>query len=125
MKNKEKFLKMKVESVDPTGCTFKKNHFYYKLEESKNLSERIVITVGNVQFFVNKKGKLLSISSPTPIGLEVMKNPQLYTEDECREMVFNYAQFVINSMNGDVNSMPVGIWFDKNKKKYNNDKVKY
>ena len=42
--------------------------------------------------------------------------PPIYSEDECRNMLFDYAQFVINAMDGKTDSMPVGVWFDKHKK---------
>ena len=39
-----------------------------------------------------------------------------YTEQECRSLVFDYAQFVIDCMEGKEKSLCVGAWFNKYKK---------
>ena len=44
-----------------------------------------------------------------------------YTEDECRNAVFDYAHFVIKCMEGKEKSQCVGAWFDEYKKVSNND----
>lgn len=33
-------------------------------------------------------------------------------------MLFDYAQFVIDSMDNKVESCPVGVWFERNKTHY-------
>lgn len=39
-----------------------------------------------------------------------------YTEEEVRDLLFEYAQFIIDSMDGKKESKPVGVWFEQNKK---------
>lgn len=51
------------------------------------------------------------IIPPIPLPIE-----PIYTEEECRNMVFNYAQYVIRCMEGISQSQCVGTWFEKNKK---------
>jgi hypothetical protein len=61
------------------------------------------------------KGKLYGKVHKSYFPLEETTE-SVYTEEECRNMVFDYAQFVMQCMDGIVTSMPVGVWFDKNKK---------
>ena len=44
-----------------------------------------------------------------------MEKP-IYSEQECRNMVFDYTLFVINCMEGKEISLYVGAWFNKHKK---------
>jgi len=39
-----------------------------------------------------------------------------YTEEEVRNLIFDYAQFVCDAMDDKIKSRPVGVWFDENKK---------
>lgn len=50
--------------------------------------------------------------------LKLKKSNKLpvYSESEVREMVFNYAEFIIDCMDNKCKSLPVGVWFEKNKK---------
>lgn len=54
------------------------------------------------------------------IGIFDTDPPIQFNEDQARELVMNYAQFVIKSMEGKIDSMPVGVWYENNKDKFKN-----
>ena len=81
----------------------------------KELKREIKTALNHVKLNTSEK-------DPTNGQIELLteilwkKISKMYTEEECRNMVFDYAQFVIDTMDEKIESKPVGVWFDYNKK---------
>lgn len=78
--------------------------------------KRILEDKENQSILFNVMPEIKQILNEIPDDACEKRGEVFYTEQECWEIVSNYAQFVINCMEGKAQSLPVGTWFKYNKK---------